>query len=435
VYIIADEPVDVRRKNTLTRLKAQAERDGDCFHFTRRRALSRRHSRFSVTSGFIHTDIAVGDTITNTRMADLHPCTERELVISSYNCRGLRDDKLVYVLELLHKTYILYIQENWLSDEQLSHLKSVVSHSHVDIHGVCGFSPSKVLSGRLFGSCAVSWHRELNFRFTPITENSRRICALHCVCENVRIVLINVYLPFENDYVSEDEFCIQLSIIDDIIQRFPDCFVICGGDFNVDFQRDRTHNARLNEFCRNMPLQPAFTHSCSLADYAYNFNMHRFSIIDHFLVSEALFDEATSQMYVRHEIDNRSDHDPIFMHLSIIYDHFSITPRVFTSRFVRQNASKEDKMSYQESLRTYLSEISLPTKVLLCHNTVCCHAQHDEMLSLYARNFLRGMSASRRNSYSCHSPCLNGTCAWLDRVCGAMSREIAFLASYLDRQR
>ena len=45
-------------------------------------------------------------------------------------------------------------------------------------------------------------------------------------------------------------------------------------------------------------------------------------------------------------------------------------------------------MSYHESLRTYLSEISLPTEVLLCHNTVCCHAEHDEKLSLYARNIL-----------------------------------------------
>jgi hypothetical protein len=45
--------------------------------------------------------------------------------------------------------------------------------------------------------------------------------------------------------------------------------------------------------------------------------MHRFSIVDHFLVYEALFDEAMSQMYVKHETDNKSDHDPIFMHLSI----------------------------------------------------------------------------------------------------------------------
>jgi hypothetical protein len=81
---------------------------------------------------------------------------------------------------------------------------------------VCGFSPSEVLSGRPFGGCAILWRRELNFRFTPVTVNSRRIYALKCVCENVRIVLINVYMPFEDDDVSEDEFCLQLSIIDNI---------------------------------------------------------------------------------------------------------------------------------------------------------------------------------------------------------------------------
>jgi hypothetical protein len=70
------------------------------------------------------------------QMDDLIPSNENELVISSYNCRGLRDDKLVYILEMLHKTDILFIQEHLLSDEQLSHFQSVVSHSHVDIHGV-----------------------------------------------------------------------------------------------------------------------------------------------------------------------------------------------------------------------------------------------------------------------------------------------------------
>jgi hypothetical protein len=101
-----------------------------------------------------------------------------------------------------------------------------------------------------------------------------------------------------------------------------------------------------------------------------------------------LFDEAITQMYVEHEIDNRSDHNPIFMHLSINYDRFSITPHVFTSRLVWQRASNEDKVLYQESLRTYLSKITLPTEVLLCHNTECCHAEHDEKSSLYARNIL-----------------------------------------------
>jgi exonuclease III len=143
------------------------------------------------------------------RMADLHPSTERELMISSENFRGLRDDKLVYVLQLLHKTDILFMQERWLSDEELNHLQSVVSHSHVNTHGVGGFSPSEVLSGRPFSDCAILWLRELNSHFTPVPVNSRRICALQCVCENVRIVLINVYMPFEDDDVSENEFCIN----------------------------------------------------------------------------------------------------------------------------------------------------------------------------------------------------------------------------------
>lgn len=67
VYINADEPVEVRRKNMLTRLKARAERDGKTAFISLDDVLSVDGVPvFSVRSGFIHTDIAVGDTITNT---------------------------------------------------------------------------------------------------------------------------------------------------------------------------------------------------------------------------------------------------------------------------------------------------------------------------------------------------------------------------------
>jgi hypothetical protein len=67
VYINADEPVEVRRKNMLMRLRARAESDGKTVFISPDDVLSVDGIPvFIVKSGFIHTDSAVGDTSTNT---------------------------------------------------------------------------------------------------------------------------------------------------------------------------------------------------------------------------------------------------------------------------------------------------------------------------------------------------------------------------------
>jgi exonuclease III len=151
-------------------------------------------------------------------MAYSTQCDYKGLRIGSYNCRGLRY-KIYYALQLMTHSDILLVQENWLSVEQLEHLQSV--HNHLYIYGVCGFNTSAALTSRplLFGGCAFLWRRDLNLRITPIAVDHRRICALLCTFNSINIVLINVYMPYEDNEISEDEFRLLLSIIDDIIQR------------------------------------------------------------------------------------------------------------------------------------------------------------------------------------------------------------------------
>ena len=45
--------------------------------------------------------------------------------------------------------------------------------------------------------------------------------------------------------------------------------------------------------------------------------MNRFSVLDHFVLSGTLYDECISNLSVLHEVDNMSDHDPVFMELKI----------------------------------------------------------------------------------------------------------------------
>jgi endonuclease/exonuclease/phosphatase (EEP) superfamily protein YafD len=54
-------------------------------------------------------------------------------------------------------------------------------------------------------------------------------------------------MPYEGDNDRTDDFADQLLTVEDLI-IINDCHAIVGGDFNVDFSRDRLHTALLNSF-------------------------------------------------------------------------------------------------------------------------------------------------------------------------------------------
>jgi len=45
--------------------------------------------------------------------------------------------------------------------------------------------------------------------------------------------------------------------------------------------------------------------------------MNRFSVLDHFMLSGTMYGDCISSASVKHDVDNLSDHDPIFLHLNI----------------------------------------------------------------------------------------------------------------------
>ena len=89
-------------------------------------------------------------------------------------------------------------------------------------------------------------------------------------------------MHYESDDCSTTEFSDQLIVIEDICNANSDCHVIAGGDFNVDFTRDRCHTLLLDNFCESVGLNPTVRHCNSNIDYTYHFNLDRFSILDHF---------------------------------------------------------------------------------------------------------------------------------------------------------
>ena len=88
----------------------------------------------------------------------------------------------------------------------------------------------------------------------------------------------------------------------------------------MDFSRDRSHTTLLANFCEDNILMPIVKHSSCMVDYSYHFNMARFSILDHFILSQGLFDNSVESVSSVHDVDNLSDHETICLVLRLDVD-------------------------------------------------------------------------------------------------------------------
>ena len=156
-----------------------------------------------------------------------------------------------------------------MADGQLACL-TTLSSDHVAV-SISGFDYSDVLRGSPYGGCAIIWKSSLNYRVMPIAANSRRVYAVLFESDDVRLLCICVYMPYESDASSITEFQYQLSVIDTLLQQHPGCHVLVGGNFNVDFSRNWNNTLVLNNFCASADLFPVSHNDCSKVDYTHHF--------------------------------------------------------------------------------------------------------------------------------------------------------------------
>jgi len=304
-----------------------------------------------------------------------------KLRFMTYNSRGFNDSKRMYIAYLLSSCDILYVQEHWLSEEQLAMLNGL-SSVHLTT-GVSGFSNKDVLSGRPYGGCSIFWRRDLKLTVTQLATTSRRISALLLCGNDFKMICVNAYMPCEPDVSSLDELSFQLSVVQELINKHSDCHIVLGGDLNVDFARVSAHTSLLNDFCSQAGLLPTVHHPCSKVDYTYNFGMRHFSVIDHFILSEQLFRQTVCNVYAVHDIDNVSDHDPLYMELSISVARFTSNDKVYNCKPSWAKATAAQIDAYKDALRKQLQSIYIPYSAVTCTNVCCSDKSHFASINHY----------------------------------------------------
>ena len=140
----------------------------------------------------------------------------------------------------------------------------------------------------------------------------------------------------------------------------------------------------LNSFGENLGLKYTLLHDKAEIDYSYNFNMSRFSILDHFLLSETLYTNSVDNITVMHDVDNMSDHDPILLQFSMNLRCIGFAARIHTPRVSWAKATDAHCCNYRFVLSAKLQTVAMPVEALLCKDVKCSNLTHFQLINKYA---------------------------------------------------
>jgi hypothetical protein len=94
-------------------------------------------------------------------------------------------------------------------------------------------------------------------------------------------------------------------------------------------------------------LNAIIRHNESTIDYSYHFNLDRFSILDHFLLSSGIFDNLVDRAYAKHDVDNISDHEPISIQLLMDSKYAGFSDRTYAPHISWPKAADSDIRNYR----------------------------------------------------------------------------------------
>ena len=289
------------------------------------------------------------------------------------------------------------IQEHWLGEQQLHQLQQL-GVQYVARSGMEDALSAGIYRGRPFGGVGICWSSDLNNVITPIANfKHKRVIGVEMKMDDIDILFICVYMPFFN--ASKRDQCMietidAISMIEILIENFPDHNVIIGGDLNTELDGQSPFDSLWDElciknsfaYCRNITSGPPYTYRHESLDQK--------KLNDHFIVSNVLLNRV-SDLRVLDDGDNASDHLPLLMNLSISLQK--------NSRFERASGDGEMhgtmhwnkipeacKTNYSSMLEKLLAQRQVPRGVFMCRHSCGCQdmscraelqMEYDEIIS------------------------------------------------------
>ena len=262
--------------------------------------------------------------------------SKNRISISSFNVKGLRGN-LIYSKFLPQISNICFFSELWTRPNEIDMIKDLANFSNKSFIYKSDIDHTYT-KGRPFGGQC--WVLDKMIKLIEHRFINRHISYVHVNVEGLEIVVLGVYMPFNNSKKSNESksmFELVLSIIISIVHEFksrnlPD---ILTGDFNADFNRNNRFDIILKNFIKdhdfilldNLNSQNSYTYKSSFIN-----NTHTTVNIDHFILCGPTIPTSfTNPNFAIHEdISNLSDHNPIILSFFIPINlsvKTSVTPK------------------------------------------------------------------------------------------------------------
>ena len=176
-----------------------------------------------------------------------------KLHVISFNCEGVKNI-LPQIYDLCDTADIILLQETWLFPHELDILNNV--HPSFDAFSLSSMDMGAGLHvGRPRGGVSILWRKSLGHFCKIVQYDDQRILGLSLQIEEVKYVILNVYLPFCSQENWPD-YLLYLGKLASIIDNAEVDGVAVVGDFNSDPHKDfhRFFYRELEHYCNERDL-------------------------------------------------------------------------------------------------------------------------------------------------------------------------------------
>ena len=304
---------------------------------------------------------------------------DKSLKVTTFNCHGLKSST-TYLKDLCEKNDILFLQETWLTEDELVLLKQI--HSDFNGFGISAMdSSSCILTVRPHGGVGILYRNNLGKLCNEVKYNENRILGLEFdSMSHGKILFLNVYLPYQYaDNHEEYDYC--LGFIQSVIQTSDKSNTFVQGDLNAAVNSHFENE--LLSMCNNSSLivcdYEKFNRNSGM--YTYVSHSHNTtSWLDHIISSKIMYD-VISKIYVSVK-SPCSDHLALSACLNIDY-YIASSVKYQSSGQIKShsvtNWSKADPVNlsnYKDCTSRLLGNIVLPDSIKICSNINCDIESH-----------------------------------------------------------
>ena len=301
----------------------------------------------------------------------------RDISIASHNLHSFKQSVAYHKACLKRHGGIWFGQELWLSEKQLSSLQELETQ-FVARSGMEQSVSDGILVGRPFGGVSIAWSPDLDHCITPLTNsNHKRIVGVELKTSDKDVLLFSIYMPYLNH--SRRAECVAetidaISMLDTLIDQYPNHLVIIGGDLNTEMKGHSPFDPLWADFLTKNQLTACMSQFPPHSITYHHKSLDQKKWIDHFLVSPSLLNSSLSMFRILDEGDNLSDHFPIMMNMKI-----EIGPGMNTASNSRstptlqwQNLSSSHINAYTDAVHHRMHELPPSFCATQCQSTCSC---------------------------------------------------------------